>query len=89
MLEDLLNKVLNFVKKDTLAQVFFCEFCEISRNTFFYRIVLVAASIGRRKILLRRYSNRGVFLSILRNFPDQLFYKTLPVAASVKYVYMK
>ena len=26
---------LNFIKKETLAQVFFCEFCEISKNTFF------------------------------------------------------
>ena len=25
----------NFVKKETLAQVFSCEFCEISKNTFF------------------------------------------------------
>ena len=25
----------NFIKKETLAQVFFCEFCEISKNTFF------------------------------------------------------
>ena len=24
-----------FIKKETLAQVFCCEFCEISRNTFF------------------------------------------------------
>ena len=28
----------------TLVQVFSCEFCEISRNTFFYRTPLVAAS---------------------------------------------
>ena len=25
----------NFIKKETLAQLFSCEFCEISRNTFF------------------------------------------------------
>ena len=35
------NKV---IKKETLAQVFFCEFCKISKNTFFYRIPPVAAS---------------------------------------------
>ena len=35
----------HFIKKKTLAQVFFCEFCEISKNTFFYRTPLVAASI--------------------------------------------
>ena len=34
----------NFIKKETLAQVFSCEFSEISKNTFFYRTPLVAAS---------------------------------------------
>ena len=32
------------LKKETLAQVFSCEFCEISKNTFFLRTPLVAAS---------------------------------------------
>ena len=27
----------NFLKKETLTQVFSCEFCEIFKNTFFYR----------------------------------------------------
>ena len=34
----------SFIKKETLAQVFSCEFCEISKNTFSYRTPLVAAS---------------------------------------------
>ena len=34
----------NFIKKETLAQVFSCEFCEISMNTFSYRKPPVAAS---------------------------------------------
>ena len=28
-------KLYYFIKNKTLAQVFFCKFCEISRNTFF------------------------------------------------------
>ena len=32
-----------FFNKETLAQVLFCEFCEISKNTFFYRTPPVAA----------------------------------------------
>ena len=32
------------IKKEILAQVFSCEFCEISKNTFFHRTPLVAAS---------------------------------------------
>ena len=41
------NKVagLKFIKKETLAKVFSCEFCEISKNTFLQRTPLVAASI--------------------------------------------
>ena len=31
---------LRFIKKETLAQVFSCEFCKISKNTFFYRTYL-------------------------------------------------
>ena len=38
----------NFIKKETLAQVFSCEFCEISKNTFFHRTPLVAASVTAR-----------------------------------------
>ena len=33
-------------KKETLAQVFSCEFCEISRNTFSYRTTPVAVSVN-------------------------------------------
>ena len=44
----------NFIKKETPAQVFSCEFCEISKNTFSYRTPPVAAfvilKINRLKI---------------------------------------
>ena len=38
------QKACNFIKKGNLAQVFSCEFYKISKNTFFYRTPLVAAS---------------------------------------------
>ena len=38
------NTVPESIKKETLALVFSCEFCEISKNTFSYRTPLVAAS---------------------------------------------
>ena len=34
----------NFINKETLEQVFSCEFCEISKNPFSYRTSKVAAS---------------------------------------------
>ena len=39
----------NFIKKETLAQVFSRKFCEISKNTFFHRTPPVAASFGSPK----------------------------------------
>ena len=39
----------NFIKKETLAQLFSCEFCELSRNTFFTEHVWTAASVYWRK----------------------------------------
>ena len=38
-------KACNFIKKEILEQVLSCEFCGISKNTFFYRTPLVAASV--------------------------------------------
>ena len=35
----------NFIKKETLAQVLLCEFCEISKNSFFYTKPPAAASV--------------------------------------------
>ena len=38
------SQACNLIKKETLAQVFSCEFCEISKNAFLHRTPLVAAS---------------------------------------------
>ena len=35
---------LHFIEKETLAQVFCCEFCEICQNTLLHRTRLMAAS---------------------------------------------
>ena len=34
----------NFIKKETLTEVFSCEFFEISKNTFFTELLRVTAS---------------------------------------------
>ena len=39
--------VQSFIKKETLAQVFSCEFYEISRNTFFTEQLWTTASMDR------------------------------------------
>ena len=38
-------KACNFIKKDTLAQVYSCEFFKFSKNTFPYRTAPVATSV--------------------------------------------
>ena len=35
----------NFIKKEILAQVFSCEFCKISKNTFFTEHLWTTASV--------------------------------------------
>ena len=40
----LFSKACNFIKKETPAQVFSYEFCEMSKNTCFNRTPPVAAS---------------------------------------------
>ena len=36
----------NFIKKETLAQVFSCKFCENSKNTFFTEHIWATASVN-------------------------------------------
>ena len=51
--------ICNFIKKETLAQVFSCEFCEISKNTF-YTEHLRATAFGE--------SNNNLFSELLLHF---------------------
>ena len=39
-----LKNFANFIKKETLAKVFYYEFSQIFKNTFFYRLSPVAVS---------------------------------------------
>ena len=57
-------KTCNFIKKETLAQVFYCEFCEIFKNTFSYRTPPVAALVPD-SLLMRRW----IIPLIYRGFP--------------------
>ena len=52
-------KACNFIKKETLAQVFSFEFCEILKNTFSYRTLPVTAMY---QIQARHHVNFFFFL---------------------------
>ena len=41
-----ISEYCDFIKKETLAQVFSCEFREIFKNTFYYRKPLIVASVS-------------------------------------------
>ena len=59
----------NFIKKETLAQVFSCEFCKISENIFPYRTPSVTASERRSLInifgMMQNYMLKSVWSSFL------------------------
>ena len=55
----------NFIKKETLAQVFSCEFCNISKNTFSYRTPLVTASRPSFFCLSTQKHNKNLALLII------------------------
>ena len=63
-----LLQACNFIKKETQSQVFSCEFCEISKNTFFHGAPLVAASDYRFSILNFQRNNKGKF------YAEHIFY---------------
>ena len=48
----------NFLKKQTLTQVFSCEFCEISKSNFSYRTPPVAAS-DHISVKVRKFTTFG------------------------------
>ena len=52
------EKALNLIKKETLAQVFSCECCKISKNTFSYRAPPMAASVTYDNAALTRRKGR-------------------------------
>ena len=56
-----LRNFTKFAGIETLAQVLSCEFCEMSKNTFFYRTHLVAASLVQKKKLKKKVG-KNIFM---------------------------
>ena len=63
-------KSCNYTKKDTLAQVFSGDFCEISKNVIFYRTLLVTAP-GKENQVIK--NEEFLAVATLLNF-DLIFY---------------
>ena len=52
-------KACNFIKKETLAQLFFCEFFKISKNTFSTEHLQTTASVSSFSISSTSTGDRG------------------------------
>ena len=65
------GQVCNLIKKEALAQVLSCEFCEIFKNTFFTEHLWTTASMTLKyEILIARSSHQRCFIKkgIIKNF---------------------
>ena len=62
----------NFIKTETLAQVFSYEFCENFKNTYFYRTPVVAASGYFNHIWARQISTEFLFFRFIYSLENLL-----------------
>ena len=60
-------KACNFIKKEFLAQVFSCEFCEISTNTFFTEHLRTTASTNAILIHVRIIDQKPKSVYVSKN----------------------
>ena len=58
------------LQKETLAQVFSCEFCQVSKNTFSYRTPPVAASVLWRWSFLFSMWRLSSFLNFMKTWAN-------------------
>ena len=81
LLGKLQTEACNFLSKETLAEMFSCEFCEISYNTFFTEHLWATASqLGNKMILVEHYDDPGlsyektakIIVSMFRN-PSNIY----------------
>ena len=81
------HEAWNFIKKETLAQVFSYEFYEISKNTFFYRTHLVAASVFKKSefTYVSFLVNKEFQVSICTTSTSYFFWPTMLNALAITY----
>ena len=71
-------KACNFIKKETLAQVFSCDFCENSKNIFSTEhLWMTASGLSMSRTKITTYYERNfdidIFQEIWQIFPEYLF----------------
>ena len=71
----------NFIKNETLTQVFSCEFCEVFKNTFFHRAPPAASVYEMQHRSEMGYSRNMIWKKMFIRLPEfrmQNFYLTKP-----------
>ena len=69
------DRVCNMIKKETLAQVFSCEFCEISKNIFFTEHLLATAFFCHLITLIRFFQGlRYAYVVYILVFLDLILF---------------
>ena len=79
------KQTCNFIKKETLAQVFSCEFCEISENTFFTEPLCTTASL----MSLSKIPFSGYVKQIITYYNDDTEDFVLIIFANNRSVYLE
>ena len=76
MKKGVLRRPATLLKKQTLVQVFSCEFCEISKNTFFtehLRMTASVATVMRACNFIKERLQHRCFPVNIPEFLEQLF----------------
>ena len=75
--KDSVPETLIMLKEGSLAQVLSCEFCKISKNTFFYKTRLVASSVCISYVTAQHCLISFEIASHCREFENYVFNKWL------------
>ena len=81
----ILIKLQNFIKKTTLAQVLFCEFCEISKNKFFTEQLWTTSFHALN--YLQMLDNNRVVVDFINRFYLTLFFYLTSLERLITYLY--
>ena len=82
--------VPKFIKKETLAQVFSCEFCEISKNIFFTEHLRATASVSSLYVFCLKHSPLLIWdiIQLPGAYCERLFVVALLIASNYWLFYL-
>ena len=73
----------NLIKRETLAQVFSCEFCEISQNTFFTEHLWATASVSLQIMTRKIFFFKNYTQNVVEKCSPETFFKESKLSISL------